>query len=95
MKIVTVSEAKSRLSAYIKSAEQGEQVVIMRGSKPAVVLRPVSEKDLSLAPGFPHHALAEFETEIAQDRKKGLLHKLGKDSNEAAAALRGNLRKRK
>ncbi len=33
MKLVTVSQAKSKLSSYIKSAEEGEQVVIMRGSK--------------------------------------------------------------
>ena len=95
MKIVTVSQAKSRLSAYIRSAEQGEQVVIMRGSRPAVVLRPVSEKDLSLTPELSPSTLADFEAEIAQDRKKGLLRKLGTDSAEASATLRGNLRKQK
>ncbi|MCE0498585.1 MAG: type II toxin-antitoxin system Phd/YefM family antitoxin [Methylacidiphilales bacterium] len=95
MKLVTVSEAKSQLSAYIKAAEQGEQVIIMRGSKPAVALRPISENDLSLAPELPASALAEFEAELEQDRKKGLLRKLGKDSTEAAASLRGNFRKQK
>jgi prevent-host-death family protein len=95
MKIVTVSQAKSRLSAYIRSAQQGEQVVIMRGSKPAVVLRPVSEKDLSLNPELTPPALADFEAEITQGRKKGHLVKLGKDATEAVATLRGNTRKQR
>lgn len=88
MKMVTVSQAKSQLSAYIKFAEEGEQVVIMRGSKPAVLLRPISEVDLNLAPEIPPSTLAAFETEIARDRKAGALRKLGKNPRTAATALR-------
>ena len=95
MKLVTVSQAKSRLSSYIKSAQEGEEVVIMRGSKPAVLLRPVSENDLNLVPEVPASALAEFEAEIARDRKTGSLIKLGATPAEAAANLRRNRFKRK
>jgi prevent-host-death family protein len=95
MKLVTVSQAKSRLSSYIKSAEEGEQVVIMRGSKPAVILRPISEDDLSAIPEIPASALAEFDAEIERDRKAGRLVKLGDTPGEAVAALRRLGRKRK
>lgn len=87
MKLVTVSQAKSKLSSFIKSAQEGEQVVIMRGSKPAVVLRPISENDLSLVPEIPAAALADFEAEIERDRKAARLIKLGDSPREAVAAL--------
>ena len=93
--MVTVSQAKSQLSAYIKSAEQGEQVVIMRGSKPAVLLRPVSEKDLNLAPELSLSALADFEAEILQDRKKGSLQKIGNNPVEAVTTLNRRRSKRR
>jgi antitoxin (DNA-binding transcriptional repressor) of toxin-antitoxin stability system len=88
MKMVTVSQAKSQLSACIKSAEEGEQVVIMRGSKPAVLLRPITEQDLNLSPELSLTALAAFEDEIALDRRKGSLRKLGDDPAAAVASLR-------
>jgi len=95
MKLVTVSQAKSRLSAYIKSAEEGEEVVIMRGSKPAVLLRPISEQDLNVVPEIPASALAKFEAEIARDRKTKSLIKLGDTPAEAAANLKSGKFKRK
>ena len=86
--MVTVSQAKSQLSAYIKSAQAGEQVVIMRGSKPAVLLRPISETDLGVALELSASTLENFEEEIARDRKKGSLIKLGTKPEEAAAKLK-------
>jgi prevent-host-death family protein len=50
MKTYTMSDAKTNLSALVEEAEHGEQVLIMRGSKPAVILVPVSEDQLSFAP---------------------------------------------
>lgn len=87
MKMVTVSQAKSHLSAYIKFAEGGEQVVIMRGSKPAVLLRPISENDLNLIPELSPATLEDFEKEIAHDRKTGTLQKLGHKPTEAITTL--------
>jgi len=95
MKLVTVSQAKSKLSSYIKSAEDGEEVVIMRGSRPAVILRPISENELSAIPEIPASALAEFEAEIERDRSAGRLLKLGDTPTEAVAALRRLGRKQK
>jgi prevent-host-death family protein len=95
MKLVTVSQAKSKLSSYIKSAEDGEQVVIMRGSKPAVILRPISEDELQAIPEIPDSALAEFDAEIERDRKAGRLVKRGDTPQEAVAALRRLGKRRK
>ena len=41
MTTVTVHYAKTHLSALMAAAERGEEVVIARGSKPAVRLTPV------------------------------------------------------
>jgi hypothetical protein len=60
----------------------------MRGSKPAVLLRPVTELDLNLSPELSLSALAAFEDEIALDRKKGSLRKLGDSPAAAVASLR-------
>ena len=43
MKKVTVHKARTHLSQLIADAEAGEDVVIMRGSEPAVRLVPVNE----------------------------------------------------
>ncbi len=88
MKMVTVSQAKSRLSEYIKFAENGEEVVIMRGSKPAVLLTPVTEANLSIAPELSELTLGDFEEEVTRDREAGRLRKLGSNVNEAVESLR-------
>jgi antitoxin (DNA-binding transcriptional repressor) of toxin-antitoxin stability system len=70
MKLVNVSQAKAQLSSLIEAAELGEQVLIMRGSRPAVTLMRVTEGDLSFHPEVPVNALNDFEAEIEQERKK-------------------------
>jgi prevent-host-death family protein len=44
MTIVTVHQAKTQLSKLIARAEAGEDIVIARGSKPAVRLIPVGKQ---------------------------------------------------
>jgi prevent-host-death family protein len=87
MKTFTISEAKAKLSALVDAAERGEQILIMRGSKPAVTLTPVSEDELSLWPAVPKTALADFDREIEADREAGELKPLGHRA-AAAKALR-------
>ena len=94
MKMVTVSQAKSRLSSYIKSAESGEDVVIMRGSKPAVILRPVSEADLSVVPEISLAAAKRIEQEVERERKAGKLIKVGDTPQEAVSNLKRLARSR-
>jgi antitoxin (DNA-binding transcriptional repressor) of toxin-antitoxin stability system len=88
MKLVNVSQAKAQLSSLIEAAESGEQVLIMRGSRPAVTLMKVTEEDLSFHPEVPIDALNDFEAEIQQERGgAGLLH-LGSTATEAASQLK-------
>ncbi|MES2307303.1 MAG: type II toxin-antitoxin system prevent-host-death family antitoxin [Verrucomicrobiota bacterium] len=88
MKLVTISEAKAKLSALIDSVEKGEQVLIMRGSRPAVTLTPVCEDELQLRPDFSTKALNSFEEEIQSERKHKKLILVGKSTKEAAQALK-------
>jgi prevent-host-death family protein len=88
MKLVTISDAKANLSTLIEAAENGQQVLIMRGSRPAVTLTPVTEEDMELAPRIPRSALADFEAEIETDRMTGHLGMLGSSVQEAAENLR-------
>lgn len=87
MKLVTISEAKSKLSALITSVEKGEQIMIMRGSRPVVTLTPVSEDDVCFHPSFSVKALASFESEIAAERKAKKLVRLGGSPKEVTATL--------
>jgi prevent-host-death family protein len=87
MKTFTISEAKAKLSALVEAAEHGEEILIMRGSKPAVTLTPVSEDELTYWPAVPKTALADFDREIEVDRRAGGLKLLG-GAAAAAKALR-------
>jgi prevent-host-death family protein len=88
MKTYTISEAKAKLGALVEAAERGEEVLIMRGSKPAVTLIPVSEADLALWPAVPASALADFDAEIGRDRRAGQLKPLGRTPATAAKSLK-------
>lgn len=68
MKLVNISQAKTHLSSLIEAAEQGEQVMILRGSRPAVTLMKVTESDLHFHPEIPAKSLKDFDAEIERDR---------------------------
>ena len=85
---VTISEAKAKLSALVEAAERGEDVLILRGAKPAVTLTPVTEADLALWPAVPQRALANFDRKIAAERAAGELKIVGKSPSAAAKKLK-------
>lgn len=87
MKLVSIASAKANLNALIEAAENGQQVLIMRGSQPAVTLTPVTEADLEITPQIPEFALAAFEAEIEADRSAGRLRLLANSPVDAVAAL--------
>jgi prevent-host-death family protein len=49
-RVLTIREAKARLNELVEAATQGEQVMLMRGSKHVAVLVPVSTEELELPP---------------------------------------------
>jgi len=63
----SISEARRQLSALIELARQGEDVVIIKDSKPVVSLRPVDEADLSLTPPVADQQMRRI---VAWDRKQ-------------------------
>ena len=87
MKLVNISQAKTHLSSLIEAAEQGEEVMILRGSRPAVTLLKVTEADLHFNPEISMKRLEEFDLEIERDRKEGALLFLGDTGSQAVDAL--------
>ncbi|NDG72383.1 MAG: hypothetical protein EBY32_14045 [Proteobacteria bacterium] len=87
MKLVNISQAKTHLSSLIEAVEQGEEVMILRGSRPAVTLLKVTEADLHFNPEISMKRLEEFDLEIERDRKEGALLFLGDTGSQAVDAL--------
>lgn len=46
----SITEARKELSALIELARQGEDVVIIKDSRPVASLRPIDASDLALIP---------------------------------------------
>ncbi len=65
MTTVTVHEAKTHLSRWINRVLAGEQVVIARGKKPVVMLKPVDQgvgkRHIGGKPGFLVHMSDDFD----------------------------------
>ena len=55
MKTVTTHEAKTHLSRLVAEAENGEEIIILRGSEPAARLTAVSRKRLPHRPKVGTH----------------------------------------
>ena len=51
MATVTIQQAKAQLSRLIKKACEGEEIVILRGTKPAVRLVAIKKEQLDRKPG--------------------------------------------
>jgi prevent-host-death family protein len=51
MKTVTVHEAKTNLSRLIQKAEEGEEIIIARGSEPVARLSPLAGPTGQRQPG--------------------------------------------
>lgn len=44
MKVITIHEAKTHLSRYIKAVESGEEMIISRGKEHVAMLIPISNE---------------------------------------------------
>jgi prevent-host-death family protein len=69
---VTIREAEADLSRLIRKAGEGEEVVILRGSKPVARLIPVSEVKGRRRPGFLKgklHVGPEFFEPLPEDEQ--------------------------
>jgi len=80
MKLVNISQAKTHLSSLIEAAEQGEEVMILRGSRPAVTLLKVTEADLHFNPEISMKGLEEFDSEGKGVRSCSLTSSTGRQN---------------
>ena len=63
----SVSEARRNLGRLIEQARKGEDVVIIKDSKPAVALRPIDDSDLDLLPEVTDE---QFQRLVEWDRRQ-------------------------
>lgn len=71
MQAVTIREAKARLNALVEAAEQGEQVVLMRGAKHVALIVPLSAEDLEVAPRLTDAQAGRLWARLAEERRDG------------------------
>jgi prevent-host-death family protein len=55
VKTVTIHEAKTHLSRLVAEAENGEEIIILRVSRPAARLRGMSQKRVARRPKVGTH----------------------------------------
>ncbi len=93
MAIVTVHHAKTHLSRLIAAAEAGEEVIVARGTKPAVRLVPVDPvKKPRRVGGWLAHTLSHPDKDPLEDGfwdplpddELALWNCEGDDANDAA-----------
>lgn len=78
MKIVNLAEAKARLSAFVRQAEQGEMILLARHNRPVVELRRVADKARTKTRPFglaaKHFRVPDdFDAPLPADILKGFL----------------------
>jgi prevent-host-death family protein len=60
----TMKDAKAKLNSLVQSAEAGESVVLMRGSRHVAAIVPISEADLDLNLTFSDEQADRFWQDI-------------------------------
>jgi prevent-host-death family protein len=63
----SISEARRELGKLIEMARQGQDVVIIKDSRPVAALRPIDDSDLDLASEMTD---AQFQRLVEWDRKQ-------------------------
>ena len=70
MRTVNIHDAKTQFSKLIEAVKQGEQIVIMRGGKPAAMLVPIPAQILVRQPGAMKGKIkiaADFDAPLPDD----------------------------
>ena len=82
MRAVNLKQAKAHLNELVEAASNGEQVVLMRGSKHVAAIVPITEADVELAPRLSDEQAERLWSRLAQERAAGKV--LTFESAEAA-----------
>jgi len=68
----TMKDAKARLNRLVQSAEEGESVILMRGSKHVAAIIPINEDDLDLNLSLSDEQASRFWQAIETESLKEL-----------------------
>lgn len=71
MRAVNIKEAKASLNELIDAATNGEQVVLMRGSKHVAAIVPITEADLELVLGLTDAQAEKIWRQVAAEQSAG------------------------
>lgn len=71
MRTVTIRDAKAHLNELIEAACQGEEVVLMRGSKHVAAIVPLTEDDLELAARLTDAQAGRLWSSLAAETRSG------------------------
>jgi antitoxin (DNA-binding transcriptional repressor) of toxin-antitoxin stability system len=63
----TMKDAKAKLNRLVQSAENGESVVLMRGSRHVAAIVPISEEDLELNLSLSDEQASRFWQSIDEE----------------------------
>lgn len=91
MRAVTIKEAKATLNELVELALEGEEIVLMRGSRLVAALIPLSDADVELAPRLSDDQAARLWRELAGSRTERAEFE---SSEQAAHHLKPSTRKR-
>jgi prevent-host-death family protein len=72
----TLKDAKARLNELVEKAVQGEDVVLMKGSKHVAALVPITEADLELVPRLTDAQAGRLWEMVDRESKEGKLKEL-------------------
>jgi prevent-host-death family protein len=71
MRACNIKEAKARLNELVDAAVDGEQVILMRGSKHVAAIVPITEADLELVSLLTDVQAERLWRHLAQERAAG------------------------
>ena len=91
----TIRDAKARLNDLVDKALQGEEVVLLRGSKHVVMLMPITDADLELAPRLSDAQALRFWERIERERAEGKVLAFESPEQAAAGVTRTRRKKRR
>lgn len=88
MVFTTLKQAKAKLNHLVELAIQGEDVVLMRGSKHVAVIVPISENDLNLTVPLTDASAAKLWEAIESEQKSGKLRRFSSPGSAVKAMLK-------
>jgi prevent-host-death family protein len=86
----SISETRRRLSELIELARRGEEVVIIKDSRPVAALTPISSADLEMATRITDEQARRFHAFVDAEKKTSF-----PSAKAAVASLQKMARKRR